>query len=212
MPIARLAFVAFSLALGAAIAPAQAAAPTDAPAGDYRADLSHTSVNFRLSHLGLSRYTARFTRLQATLHFDPQHPADQSVIATIDANSLQTNYPEPDKLNFDAQIEKEFLETAKFPTIVFKSTKVEPTGARTARVIGDLTLHGVTRPVTLEAVFNGGYKAGSMDPMGARIGFSAHGTFKRSDFGVRYGLPAPGTEFGVGDEIEVAIEGEFTMK
>jgi len=70
----------------------------------------------------------------------------------------------------------------------------------------------VTKPVTLEATFNGGYKASGMDPMGNRIGFSAHGAFKRSDFGIKFGVPAPGTDFGVGDEIEVTIEGEFTMK
>ncbi|MBW8812770.1 MAG: YceI family protein [Caulobacterales bacterium] len=207
-----LTLAAAGLIATAGAATVASAAPSTAPAGDYRADMAHTSVNFRLSHLGLSHFTARFTRLEAVIHFDPAHPADQSVTATIDANSLQTNYPEPTKLDFDAQIEKEFLETAKFPKIVFKSTKVEVTGARTARVIGDLTLHGVTKPVTLEATFNGGYKASGMDPMGNRIGFSAHGAFKRSDFGIKFGVPAPGTDFGVGDEIEVTIEGEFTMK
>jgi len=196
----------------AAPAATQAAPPADAPAGEYTMDLQHSSVNFRVSHMGLSRYTARFTKAEGKLAFDPANPAAQSVTATIDAGSLQTNYPEPQKLDFDAQVEKEFLDTAKFPTITFKSTKVEPTGPRTAKVTGDLTLHGVTKPVTLEATFNGGYKAGSMDPMGARIGFSAHGTFKRSDFGIGYGIPAPGTTLGVGDEVEVAIEAEFTKK
>ena len=195
----------------AATAP-QAQPPADAPAGEYAMDLQHTSVNFRVSHMGLSRYTARFTKAEGKLAFDPANPAAQSVTATIDAGSLQTNYPEPAKLDFDAQVEKEFLDTAKYPTITFTSTKVEPTGARTAKVTGDLTLHGVTKPVTLEATFNGGYKAGSMDPMGARIGFSAHGTFKRSDFGISYGIPAPGTTMGVGDEVEVTIEAEFTKK
>lgn len=196
----------------AAPAAAQAVPPADAPAGEYTMDLQHSSVNFRVSHMGLSRYTARFTKAEGKLGFDPANPAAQSVVATIDAGSLQTNYPEPQKLDFDTQVEKEFLDTAKFPTITFKSTKVEPTGARTAKVTGDLTLHGVTKPVTLEATFNGGYKAGAMDPMGARIGFSAHGTFKRSDFGIGYGIPAPGTTLGVGDEVEVAIEAEFTKK
>jgi len=192
---------------------AAAKAPaSDAPAGEYTADPAHTSLNFRISHMGLSHYTARFTKVDAKLQFDPANPAGQSVAATIDANSLQTNYPDPAKLNFDAQLEKEFLETAKFPVITFKSTKVEPTGPATARITGDLTLHGVTKPVTLEATFNGGYKAGGMDPMGARIGFSGHGTFKRSDFGIAYGLPAPGSNFGVGDDIEVVIESEFTKK
>ncbi|MBI1197051.1 MAG: polyisoprenoid-binding protein [Phenylobacterium sp.] len=187
-------------------------APSTADAGDYVMDLSHTSVNFRLSHIGLSNYTARFTRMDGKLAFDPANPAAQSVTATIDAHSLQTNYPDPAKLDFDAQVEKQFLEADKFPTITFASTKVEPTGPRTATITGDLTLHGVTRPITLEATYNGGYKAGQMDPAGARVGFSAHGAFNRSDFGIAYGLPAPGTTLGVGDRIDVAIETEFTKK
>ncbi len=194
------------------VAATTASPPADAPAGDYGMDLSHTSLNFRISHLGLSHYTARFTGIGGRLTFDPAQPAKQAVTATIDAGSLQTNYPTPAELDFDSLIEKEFLQAAKYPQITFVSTKVEPTGPRTARVTGDLSLHGVTRPVTLEATFNGGYKAGQMDPSGARIGFSAHGTFKRSDFGIAYGLPAPGTTMGVGDEVEVTIESEFTRK
>ena len=196
----------------AAAAPAAPQAPSDAAAGEYAMDLAHTSLNFRLSHMGLSNYTARFTKLDGKLGFDPANPADQTVSATIDAGSLQTNYPDAKTLDFDALLEKEFLDAAKFPTITFKSTKVEPTGPRTAKVTGDLTLHGETHPVTLEATFNGGYKPNGMDPMGARVGFSAKGTFKRSDFGIKYGLPAPGTTMGVGDDVEVAIESEFTRK
>jgi polyisoprenoid-binding protein YceI len=191
---------------------AEAQPPIEAPAGEYTMDPAHTSVNFRVSHLGLSHYTARFTKVDGKLQFDPAHPAAQSVTATIQADSLQTNYPDPAKLDFDSQVEKEFLEAGKFPTITFRSTNVEVTGPRTARVTGDFTLHGVTKPVTLEVTLNGGYKAGGMDPMGARIGFSAQGVIRRSDFGIAYGLPAPGTNFGVGDEIEVAIESEFTRK
>jgi polyisoprenoid-binding protein YceI len=198
-------------AAAAATAPAAPQAPADAPAGEYSMDLAHTSVNFRLTHIGLSHYTARFTKMDGKLAFDPANPAAQSVAATIDAGSLQTNYPDPAKLDFDSQIEKEFLEAAKFPQISFKSTKVEPTGPRTAKVTGDLTLHGVTKPVVLDATFNGGYPKNDM--MGpARIGFSAKGTFKRSDFGISYGVPAPGTTMGVGDEVEVTIETEFSEK
>lgn len=172
-------------------------------------DLSHTSVIFRVSHLGFSKYTARFTKADGTLAFDPANPAAQGVTATIDAGSLQTNYPEPAKLDFDTQVEKEFLDAANHPQITFRSTRVEPTGPNTANVVGDLTLRGVTKPVTLKATFNGGYKPNAMD--GARIGFSAVGAFKRSDFGITYGLPAPGANMGVFDEVEVIIETEFTM-
>jgi polyisoprenoid-binding protein YceI len=203
-------------ALAAVAAPALAtaatpAAPAQPPPGAYAVDMSHASLNFRLSHMGLSRYTARFTRMTATLTFDPARPEAQSVTAVIDANSLQTNYPDPAKLNFDEKVAREFLDTAKFPTITFKSTKVQPTGPTTARVLGELTLHGVTKPVSLDVTYNGGYPAGGFDPMGSRIGFSAQGVIRRSEFGISYGLPPAGTTMGVGDDIEVTIEAEFTQ-
>ena len=103
----------------------------------------------------------------------------------------------------------EFLDAAQFPEISFRSTRVERTGADTARIIGDLTLHGITKPVTLEARFNGGYEGFELDPNG-RIGLSARGEFNRSDFGMGYGVPPEGTNMGVSDAVEVIIEAEFT--
>jgi polyisoprenoid-binding protein YceI len=102
-----------------------------------------------------------------------------------------------------------FLEAARFPEMAYRSTKIERTGAKTLRISGDLTLHGVTRPVTLNATYNGGYAGHPMDPH-ARVGFSAQGTLKRSDFGIGFGIPAPGTTMGVSDEVNVIIEAEFT--
>jgi polyisoprenoid-binding protein YceI len=197
-----------------AAGPAAAAQPEPiaAPAGAYVLDKDHTSVLFRVNHLGFSHYTARLTGVDGKLTFDPVNPAAQSVSAVIDAGSVQTNYVGPPKLDFDTQVETEFLHAGQHPQITFVSTKVEPTGPRAAQVTGNLTLNGVTRPVTLETTFNGGYPPNDMDPKGARIGFSAKGKFKRSDFGISYGLPAPGTNMGVGDEVEVIIETEFTRK
>jgi len=205
-PVAFTVFAALTLTPG--LAWTQTPTP---PPGAYEMDLSHASLNFRINHLGLSRYTARFTRMRGALTFDPARPEAQTVTAVIEAKSLQTNFPDPAKLDFDAKVQQEFLDADKFPNITFKSTKVELTGPRAAKVYGDLTLHGVTRPVTLEATYNGGYPAGGFDPMGSRIGFSAHGVIRRSEFGITYGLPAPGTTMGVGDEIDVAIEAEFTQ-
>lgn len=185
--------------------PPPAAAPV--PAGAYTLDKAHASLSFTLNHLGFSNYTARFTDFDARLTFDPAKPAASRVEATIDANSLEL--PTPPAGFTDTLKGPQWLDTAKYPTITFKSTKVESTGAKTARITGDFTLHGVTRPVVLEATFNGGYAGHPMDPH-ARVGFSAHGTFKRSDFGIAYGVPAPGTTMGVGDEVTVTIESEFS--
>jgi polyisoprenoid-binding protein YceI len=107
---------------------------------------------------------------------------------------------------------KNFFDAGVFKTIAFKSTKVEPTGPKTAKVTGNFTLHGVTKPVTLDVTYNGGYPPNSMDPGGARVGFSAHGVIKRSAFGMGYGVPAKGSTFGVGDDVEVMIETEFSSK
>lgn len=197
----------------AAAAPAPKAAVSDAPAGTYFLDPSHASVNFRVSHMGFSNYTARFTGLEAVLKFDPANPQAASVVAHIDPRTIQTNYPDKKTLDFDAELYgPNWLDAVKFPKITFVSTKVEQTGPATARITGDLTLHGITKPVTLDATFNGGYAGNSMDPGGARIGFSAHGKLNRGDFGVAYGIPAPGTNMGVSDAVEVIIEAEFTSK
>jgi polyisoprenoid-binding protein YceI len=203
------------------MAPAPAAAPvlalsqpaaSTAPAGLYKMDRAHTSVNFRVSHMGFSNYTARFTKVDGELNFDPANPAAMSVTARIDPASIQTNYPDKD-YDFDADLRgKTFLDAAKFPQMTFKSTKVEPTGANTARVTGDLSMHGAAAPVVLDVTFNGGYAAMPMDPSGARIGFSAHGRLKRSAFGVSMGIPEPGSTMGVGDDVEIMIETEFTKK
>lgn len=190
--------------------PAKPAPANEALPGAYKLDENHASVTFRVNHLGMSRYTARFTDIAADLQFDPANPAAMSVSATIDPRSIKTDF-HGDKPDFDAELAgPSWLDAAKFPKITFKSTKVDVTGPATANVTGDLTLHGVTRPVTLETTFNGGSKPSGMDP-GSRIGFSAHGSLKRSEFGVSYGIPPAGSNFGVGDEVEFFIEAEFTQ-
>ena len=104
----------------------------------------------------------------------------------------------------------QLLDTTKFPQIVFQSERVRMTGAKSMEIAGTLTIRGVTRAIVLTASFNGGY-AGipNMDPH-ARVGFSAHGSFKRSDFGMVFGVPAPGTTMGIGDLIDFSIEAEFS--
>jgi polyisoprenoid-binding protein YceI len=189
----------------AAAPTASATAKSTAPAGDYTLDMSHTNISFRVNHLGFSSYTANFDKAEGKLHFDPANPAAMTVEATIDPTSLDLNAPP--KGFHDELMGEGFFDAKKFPTITFKSTKVEVTGANSAKVTGDLTLHGVTKPVTLDTTFNGGWAANSYD--GARIGFSAHGSFNRSDFGMGSGIPAPGTTMGVSDEVRFAIETEF---
>ena len=185
--------------------PAASTAPV--PAGEYKLDKSHASLLFRVSHLGFSQYTARFSRFDAQLKFDPANLPASSVNVTVDPRSIDADgAPE----GFMATLAgAQWLDADKFPQMTYRSTKVERAGKNGMRIHGELTLHGVTRPVTLNATYNGGYAGHPFDP-NARIGFSAKGTLKRSDFGIAYGIPAPGTTMGVSDEVEIAIESEFT--
>ena len=185
-------------------------AATAVPAGTYTLDRNHASLLFRVDHLGFSRYTARFTRFAAELELDPADPATSSVTATIDPRSIETDNPDP-ALDFDHQLQnRDWLNTAQFPQMTFRSTRIELTGPKTARVLGRLDLRGVTHEVALNVTFNGGYASNPLDPSGSRIGFSAHGALQRSAFGMTEGIPPPGSTFGVGDKVEILIEAEFT--
>jgi polyisoprenoid-binding protein YceI len=202
-----LVFVA-GLAQGADTAmPPATARVAPPPAGQYHLDKSHASLVLRVSHFGFSTYTTRFSRYESELTFDPNNLAASKVVTTIDAASLATD-AWPTKC-IEILNGPQLLDTAKYPQIVFKSGKIQMTGAKTMKISGSLTLHGVTKPVVLTASFNGGYAGmANMDP-NARIGFSAHGAFKRSDFGMGFGIPAAGSKVGVGDLIDFSIETEF---
>jgi polyisoprenoid-binding protein YceI len=186
-------------------APAALAPP---PAGTYKLEKSHASLVLRVSHMGFSTYTTRFSRFDADLTLDPGNLPAATVVTIIDAASFEMDGAP--QMCLDIMKGPNMLDTAKFPQIVFKSDSVRMTGSRSMEIAGALTLHGVTRPLVLTASYNGGY-AGmpNMDPQ-ARVGFSAHGAFKRSDFGIAYGVPAPGTTIGVGDLVDFSIEAEFT--
>lgn len=198
-----------ALALGLGVATPLAAQDLPPPmAGPYQIDMQHTSLIFRVSHLGFSNYTALFTEVKADLAFDPDRPEAMKVTASVPVASLETHNPDK-ALNFNALVAgPEFLDAAKFPEITFTSTAVTLTGDNRADVTGDLTLHGVTKPLTLSVTYNGGWGDMQMDA-GARIGFSATGSFNRSDFDIAYGIPAPGTTMGVSDKVEIILEMEF---
>lgn len=189
--------------------PATAPKPPKAniPAGDYVLDKHHATLVFRVNHLGFSHYTAAFADFDAKLRFDQNNAGASGLEATIDPKSL--TLPSPPEGFLAELIGPQWLNAGTYPSITFRSTKIEVTGPDTGKVTGDLTLHGVTKPVTLDVTYNGGYAGHPMDPH-ARVGFSAKGMFKRSDFGIAYGVPAPGTTMGVSDEVEVQIEAEFT--
>jgi polyisoprenoid-binding protein YceI len=183
----------FAGLLGAA-AIAQAAPVT------YALDPHHTMVLFSWSHFGYSHPTAELGLGQGTLTFDPQHPEQAKVEVTLPMSGLDTHVP---ALN-EHLAKPDFLDSAKYPLVTYKSTRVEAVGNGHFRVTGDLTVHGVTRPVVLDATLN---KVGKHPMSGKQsIGFDATGTLKRSDFGVAAYVP------NVSDEISLRITTEGSAK
>lgn len=180
---------------------------TEAPVGEYTLDKAHASLIFRVSHMGFSHFTGRFTSYDAALHFDPETPTAMRFDGTVNVNSLTLDNP---PAGFLADLlGPSWFDADQFPTMSFHTTSVEMTGPATANVTGEFSMHGKVNPLTLAVTFNGGYRGFPMDP-NARIGFSAHGVLKRSDYGLSYGIPAPGSNMGVSDEVELILEGEFT--
>lgn len=191
------------LAISAAPALAQGA-PIDAPAGEYTLDKTHASITWTIKHLGLSNYTARFASFDSVLVLDPKNPTKSTISVTIDPRSVKTDFPFPEKEDFDKVIAEKFLLAGEHPAITFQSSGLKATGPRTGKLTGNLTLMGVTKPVTLDVTLNGAM----VHPFRKIpvIGFSATGSFKRSDFGST-ALQGP-----IGDEITVIIEAEFFKK
>ncbi|MCC5995473.1 MAG: YceI family protein [Oceanicaulis sp.] len=185
------------LALSACVS-APTADPARLPAGAWTLDRDHASAAWRVRHLGLSWYTARFDEMDASLSFDPARPEASELTAVIEAASVSTGDPDFDETLRGAA----WFDTRRHPQIIFRSTRIEATGETTGRVHGELTLKGVTRPVVLETEFYGGL----FNPLEGRrvLGFGADLIIDRTDFGV--GRLPPGF---IGDEVRVRIEAEF---
>jgi polyisoprenoid-binding protein YceI len=169
--------------------------------GTWKFDPYHTQVEFSAKHLGMMTVRGHFKEITAGGELHPDEPERSTVEATINTASIRTHNEQRDK---DLR-SSNFLEIDKYPTITFKSTKIEPVGGDEYRVTGDLTIKGVTRPVTLNAVKYGEFN----DPMmGHRIGYAAETKVNRKDFGMNFDMMLDG-KFIVSNEIQINIEGEL---
>lgn len=177
---------------------------SEMPAGVYTLDKTHASLTWKVSHIGLSDYTARFTKFDSELTFDPANPEASSVTVTIDPTSIKTDYPYPEKKDFDKKLieGEEWFNSLAFPEITFTSTSIEKTGENTGKMTGDLSFLGMTKPLTLDVTFNGAYAVQPFSQKPA-IGFSAHGILKRSEWGFDTYVP------NIGDDVELLIEVEY---
>ena len=173
------------------------AATAAAQAGTWQIDPNHTAAQFSVRHLGVSTVRGAFTRVTGSAKHDPADPSKDSLEATIDANSVDTRVEMRDK---DLR-SPNFLDVQKYPSITFHSKQTKVAGSGKLQITGDLTIHGVTKEVTLDV---DGPSAAIKDPWGnQRIGASATTKINRQDFGVS---SLPGV---VGDELTLTIDAEL---
>jgi polyisoprenoid-binding protein YceI len=172
--------------------------PAKASAGHYVLDRRHASLVARVRHMGLSLYTMRFDRVDGDYDYDPAQPLASKISMSVDAGSLDTGDP-----GVSRQFAREFLDADRNPTITFTSSAIQTTDGTHGTVTGDLTLRGVTQPVTLDVTYDG---AASGLIGGHRMGFSATTRIKRSQFGSKAWLG------DVGDDVQLVIEAEFVRQ
>ena len=181
-----------ALALGTALLSAG-----QAMAADYVIDKEgqHAFIDFKISHLGYSFITGTFKDIDGKFSFDAAKPEDSKIEFNVNTASVFTNHAERDK----HILSKDFLDAGKYPEAKFVSTSVKSTGEKTADVTGDLTLHGVTKPIVIKATFNGEGK----DPWGGyRAGFNGTSTLNLNDFGIKGPGPTSQTL-----DLDITLEG-----
>lgn len=163
----------------------------------YTIDKAHSEATFQVRHL-LTKVRGRFSDFEGIIQYDPHQPDRSSVTATIQAASIDTNEADRDKHLRSA----DFFGVDQFPTLTFRSTRVTKKGNDTFDVAGDLTIHGVTKPVTLNVSFLGQAK----DPWGhERLGFEAETTINRKDFGLTWNAALETGGFLVGDDVKITL-------
>lgn len=194
-----LALALTPLASGAAAADPTTRDPAKAPAGTYALDPRHASLVIKVPHLGgFSRYTMRFNKLSGEFRYDPADWQATRVDITVDPRSIDTED------NIFNRTVAGYFEPEKYPAIIFRSTALVADAEGRGELTGDLTFHGVTKPITLEVEFNG--VGPGLLGVGARMGFSGAGKIKRSEFGVTAARPF------AGDTVDLVFEVEFVKK
>ena len=191
--IAAAAAVVFSLP--AAAAPSQ-----------WAIDPHHSSAQFAVKHLMISTVRGEFHGVNGTVNWDDKDITKSTIDVTIDATSVDTREPDRDK---DLKSEN-FFDVAKYPTMTFKSKKIEQAGAGKLKVTGDLTMHGVTKEVTLDVE---GPTPPIKDPWGnTRAALNATTTINRQDFGVKWNKTMDGGGVVVSDNVNVTIDAELVKQ
>ena len=189
------------LVLGLLVLAASAGAQTV-----WEIDPAHSSVQFSIRHMMISNVRGEFAKVAGTVHADDKDVTRSTVEATIDAASIDTREAKRD----EHLRSPDFLDVARFPTMTFKSKKIEKAGEGRYKVTGDLTLHGVTREVVLDVE---GPTAPMKDPRGSvRAGAQATTKINRKDFGITWNKALDGGGVVVGEDVAVTIDVEGVKK
>ena len=166
----------------------------------YEIDPIHSNIHFSIRHLMISNVRGAFTGVKGTVVYDPDDPGGSNIRAEIDVNSIDTRDENRDKHLKTA----DFFDVEKYPTMTFASTKVERTGENEYKVTGDLTLHGVTKPVALNVEE---VSPETKDPWGNyRMGASAKGKVNRKDFGLAFNAPLETGGVMLGDDVKLEFD------
>ncbi len=171
----------------------------------WNLDLSHSEINFAVKHMMISTVRGKFNKFSGTIDFNEADPASSSIDVSIDVASIDTK----DEKRDGHLKSGDFFDVEKFPAITFKSTKVEKLSANSAKVTGDLTIRGVSRPVVLDVDYAGQAKS----PWGTTsAGFSASTKVNRKDWGLTWNVALETGGVLVGDDISIAIEAELVKQ
>lgn len=182
-------------------------APIEMPTGEYQLDKENSSVVWKVKRYGLSKYTARFAKIDATLYWNGSDPLKSRVAATVSPVSITTDYPYREEMDFDHELaySESWFNVKQYDNIRFYSRKLQLIGSNEVKLIGTLEMLGVKKLVELRVRFNAGYR--EHPAIGKTVmGFSAQGKLHRSEWGMKHLLP------GISDEVEIEIEAEFTLK
>ena len=168
-------------------------------------DPDHSGATFSIRHMMIAFVRGKFAKIGGTIYFDPLDIRKSSVELSIDATSINTGIQKRD----DHLMSSDFFDVDKYPTISFRSSQIHSVDSNTAQVLGDLTIHGITRQVTVAVEFSGPVK----DPFGdgISIGFTVSATINREDFGIMWNQPMENNGIMVGRDVQLFIDLEADL-
>lgn len=176
-------------------------------ASQWKIDLAHTQIDFSVTHMMFTKVRGQFSDFTGTVEFDQESPADSSVSVTIDASSIDTGVADRD----EHLRSEDFFDVAQFPEITFESKRISGPIEEGGHfeIVGDLTIHGITREITLEATLDGT----GTDPWGGtRAGFAAETEIDRRDFDLTWNQTLETGGVLVGHDIEIALQVQAVLE